>query len=308
MDLNQLRTFVAVAEEEHLTRAAERLFTSQPAISAQLKALEETLGVTLFDRTPKGMRLTAAGERLLVQARATLESASQLLTQARTLRGELLGTLKVGVNTDFEFLQITRSMLELHRQHPGIQLSFMQSMSADILLDLRKGALDAGFFFGPCPTRDLFVLPLARVELGIIAPIAWADRCRDASIDALTQLPWVYASDRCPFVLVFEALMQDRLANLPKSVLVDNEEAVRQFVKAGAGLAMVRGDDARRAEQEGWGCRWSGTLPRIDLSAAVPLRRQQEPLIQAWLRTLEAVWGQSSTAEIPKEPQHSSAG
>ena len=61
MELYHLRTFVTVAEEGHLTRASERLFTSQPAVSAHIKALEEELGVTLFDRTPRGMQLTPAG-------------------------------------------------------------------------------------------------------------------------------------------------------------------------------------------------------------------------------------------------------
>jgi len=63
MELYQLKTFVTVAEEGHLTRAAERLFTSQPAISAHIKSLEEELGVTLFHRTPKGMQLTTEGEK-----------------------------------------------------------------------------------------------------------------------------------------------------------------------------------------------------------------------------------------------------
>ena len=69
MELHQLRTFVAVAEEGHLTRAAERMFVSQPAVSSHVKALEAELGVALFDRTPKGMRLTREGERLLGRAR-----------------------------------------------------------------------------------------------------------------------------------------------------------------------------------------------------------------------------------------------
>ena len=81
MELYHLRTFVTVAEEGHLTRASERLFTSQPAVSAHIKALEEELGVTLFERTPRGMQLTPAGDRLLATARTTLASTNDIYTQ-----------------------------------------------------------------------------------------------------------------------------------------------------------------------------------------------------------------------------------
>ena len=75
MELYQLKTFVAVAKEGHLTRAAKSLHTSQPAVSAHIKALEAELEIALFDRTPKGMDLTAAGKRLLDQAQTILERA-----------------------------------------------------------------------------------------------------------------------------------------------------------------------------------------------------------------------------------------
>ena len=86
MELYQLRTFVAVAEEGHLTRAAEKLFISQPAVSAHVKALEEELGVALFLRSARGMQLTREGAALKAQAEAALKSVGELLSQARALR------------------------------------------------------------------------------------------------------------------------------------------------------------------------------------------------------------------------------
>jgi DNA-binding transcriptional LysR family regulator len=75
VEIYQLKTFVAVAAEGNLTRAAERVFTSPPVVSAQLKALEDELGVRLFDRTPRGMVLTTAGQRLLAEAHRTIAAA-----------------------------------------------------------------------------------------------------------------------------------------------------------------------------------------------------------------------------------------
>ena len=171
MDLNQLKTFIAVAEEQHLTRAAERLFTSQPAVSAQLKGLEESLEVVLFNRTPKGMTLTPPGEKLLVQAQATLDAANLIVSQAKAMKGELMGCLSVGINSDFSFLKIPSLLADARDNYPGIQLSFINSMSSDILIDIRKGKLDTGFFFGPSPTTDLRVIKLVDIETAIVGPI-----------------------------------------------------------------------------------------------------------------------------------------
>ncbi|TXD86455.1 LysR family transcriptional regulator, partial [Mitsuaria sp. TWR114] len=78
MELYQLKSFLAVVAERNLTRAAEKVFTSVPAVSAQIKALEEELGVQLFERSSRGMTLTAAGEKLAEEARRTLDAAQRL--------------------------------------------------------------------------------------------------------------------------------------------------------------------------------------------------------------------------------------
>jgi len=88
MELYQLRTFAAVAETGHLTRAAERLHISQPAVSAQIKALEDKLEVRLFERGPAGMTLTRAGARLLEQAAKVIAAAEELRNLAKALTGE----------------------------------------------------------------------------------------------------------------------------------------------------------------------------------------------------------------------------
>ena len=242
MDLNHLKTFVTVAEEQHLTRAAERLFTSQPAVSAQLRALEDTLGLTLFDRTPKGMRLTRAGERLLTQAQKILEATQLMVVQARAMQGTIMGSLKIGTNSDFEFLRLGALMQDTHERYPHLQLSFVAGMSTDILLDIRKGKLDAGFIFGPCASADIHMEHLATVDTALIAPIEWAGRVQKASMEQLAQLPWVYTTNRCPFFHITEQLFNEFGVEPKKAVFVDNEDAIRTLVRAGSGIALMRGD------------------------------------------------------------------
>ena len=106
MDYTRLRAFVTVAREGNLTRAAERLFLSQPALSLQLKRLQESLGVTLFERMPRGMRLTEAGRTLLPAAERSLNAVAEFRAAAVGLKGMVGGRLRVGTIVDPEFLRL----------------------------------------------------------------------------------------------------------------------------------------------------------------------------------------------------------
>lgn len=290
MDLNQLKTFVTVAEEQHLTRAAERLYTSQPAVSAQLKALEESLDVVLFNRTPKGMKLTPSGEKLLGQAQAVLDAAGLIVSQAKAIKGEVMGCLSVGINSDFSFLKIPELLADASEAYPGVQLSFINSMSSDILLDIRKGKLDTGFFFGPSATTDLLVIKIADIKTAIVAPIEWKDKVKQASVESLGALSWIYTTERCPFYHLTESMFSEVGCEPSKAVFVDNEASIRQLIKSGAGVSLLRMDDAEQAEAEGWGVRWVGCSPSLELSVAMQSRRSQEPVLQAWVDELSKFW------------------
>lgn len=290
MELYQLNTFVKIADEGSLTRAAELLFTSQPAISAQVKALEDELGVTLFERSSRGMRLTAKGRLLYDQAVETLNSAAKLKGQARQLQQQLVGELRIGVHTDFDFMRIG----ELHRlmqtRHPRISLHFTQSMSAEILPDIRRGTLDAGFFFGPCQFADLAIDTLAEVPMRIVAPADWGARVEPASLQELGRLPWVYTSQSCPFRTLNQALFSELEEEPDKVAYVDSEDAVRTLIRAGAGLSVLRADDAARMQASGEAVCWPGNTPGIALGFAVQRQRTGEPLTSAIQAVIAEMW------------------
>ena len=148
MELYQLRTFAAVAEENHLTRAAERLHLSQPAVSGHIKALEGELGVRLFERASTGMELTAAGDELLERARRVLSAAEDVKRAAQQMQGDIAGMLRVGTVADPESNRLGELLSLARDTHPRLKLELHHAMSGAALAEVQSGELDASFFFG----------------------------------------------------------------------------------------------------------------------------------------------------------------
>ncbi|MEM7026320.1 MAG: LysR family transcriptional regulator [Pseudomonadota bacterium] len=148
MDLRQLRYFLAVADQHNIGRAAEQLHIVQPALSRQMKALEAELDVRLLDRLPRGVRLTAAGERMAIETRRLLADLDAAADRVRRTGQGKLGALTVGfVDTMSWGGPIPRVLQILQRDHPGIALRLTDMSSLDQLAAVRSGRLDAGFVF-----------------------------------------------------------------------------------------------------------------------------------------------------------------
>lgn len=236
MELYQIRTFLAVAEEGHLTRAARRLHTSQPAVSAQIKALEDELGIALFQRTPKGMIPTPEAVLLRERAERILRAADDLVHRARDLRGDLTGDVAIGLNTDPEFLLTSRFFALMRERHPRIGFHLRQSISGQILEDIRDGRLDAGYCFGQNVHPEVEVLPLRTYRLRIVGPAAWADEIRAAGWEELARLPWIGVPPLCPFHRIIRDLFERRGVNLSFVVVADQEATLRGMVMNNVGM------------------------------------------------------------------------
>jgi DNA-binding transcriptional LysR family regulator len=146
IDLRRLRAFVVVAEEGHVTRAAERLGMQQPQLSRLIHALEADLGAPLFRRTPRGVTLTAAGEALLTQAQALLARADGLPEAVRqAARGEA-GRLAIGFTSSAAFHPRVSSGLRRFRAHfPGVAMRLEEAGTGELVAALTEGSLDAAF-------------------------------------------------------------------------------------------------------------------------------------------------------------------
>jgi DNA-binding transcriptional LysR family regulator len=141
MDLRQLSYFVAVAEEEQFTRAAERVSVAQPAVSAQIRRLEAELGEPLFHRDQRAVRLTAAGAALLPHARAALAAADRGRDTIASLRGLLQGRLEVGVAGPVDH-RFAEALGDFHRAHPAVEIALSQQQNEPLLEAVGRGEVD----------------------------------------------------------------------------------------------------------------------------------------------------------------------
>ncbi len=186
MEIRHLRYFIAVAEEEHITRAAERLGMQQPPLSQQIKAIERELDVQLFRRKARGVELTDAGAAFLDDARATLAQLDRAIeTTRRTARGEQ-GRLCIGVTSTSSFHPLVARAIRAFREtRPKVSLTLEESLSNELLQGLRDGRMDAAFIrTAPAGPEGLAIQPLLDEPMIAALPGAHplASGPRDAAI------------------------------------------------------------------------------------------------------------------------------
>ncbi|NDV18217.1 LysR family transcriptional regulator [Pseudodesulfovibrio sp. JC047] len=290
MELYQLKTFVVVATEEHLTRASVRLHTSQPTVSAHIKALEEELETRLFIRTPKGMRLTEAGERLKNKAEHVLKAARELVLEARNMGDELVGDVSIGLNTDAEFLRIVPLLNSLGDEHPRLTIQIQQRASAQIQDAILAGRLDCGFIFGEPRHTDIQSIMLQKTRFYVAVPDKWKDRI-SGGIEALADLPWIMDPSDNPLQKLTAPFFQARHTQLPPQLEVDGDEVIRVLVAAGKGVAFLRKREIEAASRIGQPVHAMAFDELfIDARFVYLKRRDQDPVMQAVIHHVTSVW------------------
>ena len=297
-----VRSFATVAKTGHLTRAAEQLATSQPAVSAQIKALEEEFKMPLFVRTAKGMLLTAAGNELLQQAEKVLAESERLLHQAKTLQTELVGTVRIGLNEDGNFLRIEQLCNFATTKYQRLKLDILNSSSHCILQDIAKGKLDCGFVFGSFPEKTISGYFLHSQRIMVTAPFAWQERIAGAAWEDLLQLPWAWQVPNCPYRRKAEAFFRTQNLDTPESIFsADQDATILAIVASGASIGLVKEPDALQAASQGKVVIWQGDSLELDLFFVFKRDRQQDPLIQAIAKIVRQIWEQDASVTTRTE-------
>lgn len=280
MELYQLRTFVTVAETGNLTQASERLFTSQPAVSAHIKALEEELDIQLFKRTSKGMCLTTDGDALRDKAQLVLNASNDLKLKARTLQGVLTGQAKLGLNADAEYLRLAKWHNSLMAQYPQLRTQLTQGSSVELLQKVVKGRLDITFFSGDHIFDEIEIIELHTTHAVIAGAPKWKEALTNASPEELAKLPWIYPEPLCIYhkliTLLFEGAVQPEWVTSSS-----DEDSTNVLLKAGVGLAFIRDDEADPMLKKGEIVVWPGEAFSLPLRVGYLKSRKDDPVVKA---------------------------
>lgn len=295
-DPQTLRAFVAVAREGNVSRAAQRLHLSQPAVSLQLKGLAEATGLTLFTRTPQGMALTQDGAALLPMADKALSALADFGQAAAALHHTVRGTLRIGTILDPEFTRLGAFLKALVELAPQIRTELRQGMSGDVLAQVMRGDLDVGFFLNL--PDDPAGLPyqwrtLARFSYRVLAPAGWGPQVRGKDWKALASLPWLATpAASAHHRLLRRVFGSGSLTGMePRRVaLVDQEASMLDLVKSGVGLSLVRDSIAMREAQAHGLVVADRVALECDLSFVCLAARTGEPVIASALAALDSVW------------------
>ncbi|WP_206999923.1 LysR family transcriptional regulator [Trinickia mobilis] len=297
MDLILLRAFVTVARTGNLTRAAAQLHLTQPAVSLQIKNLQEALGVALFSRTSHGLSLTRDGQALLPHAERALAAAGDVERAAATLRQEVRGRLRIGTILDPAFLRLGGFLRQLVETYPQIETALRHGMSGWVLDQIRSRELDVGYYIGdPAEDdpreHDLFrAATLIRFQYRVLAPAGWKDRVsRARDWRALAALPWIWT----PPASAHHRLLSRRFAEAGvtpvKVAEVDQEPSMLDLVKSGVGLTLAR-DSIAIAEAHAHALTIvEGVTVPTQLTFVTLAERQDEPAIAAAFKLIEQQW------------------
>jgi LysR family hydrogen peroxide-inducible transcriptional activator len=240
LKLKDLRYLVALADQRHFGRAAERCFVSQPTLSAQLKKLEQTLGVQLIERAPNNVSLTAAGEEIVVRARRILEASDEVVTLARSQRDPLAGRLRLALLPTIGPYLLPQLAPLIRRSLPRLQLRLYEYQTAAMLEKLHAGELDLGILALPVELEGLESRELYR-EAFLVAvperhPLAAHEAVRVADLKDETLL--LLEDGHC---------LRDQALEVCSRVGVREQqdfratslETLRQMVATGAGVTLL---------------------------------------------------------------------
>jgi DNA-binding transcriptional LysR family regulator len=297
MDLHQLRSFVSVAATGHVTRAAEKLHLSQPTVSGHIRALEDELGVTLFDRAAGGVTLTHSGKLLLDDAEKVIAASQHLREHARTLSGALDARLRLGAILHPDYLRLGELVSAMREHYPMVDAELHLAVSGVGLEKVKSGELDAAFVLGEYDDPALRVIALEPQRYVVVIPKSW--NASLASWEALAARPWVLTPPKGKINQMAHEMLRSRRLEPASIIEADQEAMIRSLVSAGVGISLMREDLARQASEAGEIVVWPGGSANTVLSLVYLAEREESPEIRAFLRAVEQVWHKRAPAASP---------
>ncbi len=297
MTLDQLRIFVAVAERQHVTRAAEALHLAQSAASAAIASLESRYRTRLFHRVGRGIVLTALGREFLDEARAVLARAAAAELMLAEFGGLQRGSLSVCASQTIAGYWLPRHLAAYRRAHPAITLRLTVGNTAQVAAAVHEGTVELGLVEGAVEDPDLLSEVVARDRLVlVVAPDhPWAGR-DEANFSELSEIDWVLRETGSGTRSAFEATLARAGVTDGLRVVLElpSNEAVRAAVEAGAGATVISASVVASSLEAGL-----LRLVKLDLPdrAFLVLRHRERHVSQAGAALLRGIADQGATGK-----------
>jgi len=292
MTLDQLRVFIAVAERQHVTRAAEALHIAQSAASASIAALEGRHGAKLFHRVGRGIELTEAGALFLVEARAVLARAAAAELVLSELGGLKRGTLAVQASQTIASYWLPRHLVAFRRAHPGIDIRLAVGNTTQVAAAIHEGLAELGFVEGTVDDPALESRRVARDQLVIVVGVehSWAN-CGAITPERLVESDWVLREAGSGTRSVFEAALAG--FGVPASELrvvleLPSNESVRAAVEAGMGATAISASAAAPSIEAGLLHQVGLALPERDFHVVRHVERYRSRAADALLAIISS--------------------
>ncbi len=239
MDYDQLASFLEVAKLQSFSRAAEKIYRTQPAISSQVRLLEQECGEKLFDRSGKKVLLTPAGEILRRYAQKLLDMQKEALQAIAELNQTPRGKLYIGANEATCLYVLPNTFARFKRLYPLVQISIYRNFSHKILQKVQEGAVDLGIVTLPLTANNMEVISVFRDEVQVVVaknhPLA---KRRSVTVEEVAHYPLIVPKTGHTRV-VLDRLLRPYREHIQISMELASVETIKKFVGAGLGISLI---------------------------------------------------------------------
>jgi len=310
MDLRQLRYLVALADERHFTRAAAREHVAQPALSQQIRRLEDELGLPLVERTTRQVRITDAGELLVARGRRIIAELNAAHDEIEAVKGVETGRVSVGAMHTMGPIDLSLVLAIFHQRHPAVDLTVREEASEDLARMIRDGELDLAFLSVTerVESHGLALHQLVSEELVVLLPpdhpLAAKETVRMADLrdeEFISYRPGARLRE-----LLLSAAHQAGFE--PRIKLESNEsQRIRRLVGRGMGVAILPRSDAVSPGAEVAVAALTEPPLSRDITLAWRQERRQPPAVAEFLALARETFAPPAS-EVPDQAARTSAG
>jgi DNA-binding transcriptional LysR family regulator len=235
LSIRDLKTFMLIAESGSFVSAAKAIYRTQSAVTAQIQALEDQLGMPLFDRTSRPPTLTEAGHAFIPRAREVINAYDALYRNPGET--DLRGNLRFGVVPSAITGLMPRVLVLLGERYPGLHIELAMGLSAELVSKVERGFLDAAIISDPWEIgTSLKWTPFLREPLVLIAPI---DAPQESAVELLRIYPFIRYTNQAWVGRLIERVLEQKRLRVRETMVLNTLEAITSMVHAGLGVSIV---------------------------------------------------------------------